>query len=119
MTDLPPPDKTAAGLPRRAFLAPGAAPTVLAGTPASLPQDRGVDGAGPGIEVGMANTIKLNRLDGSILLIGIERQESNRINFSTVIGLGRAFHTLDHDDALRVGVLYADGSDFVQGIIDP
>jgi enoyl-CoA hydratase/carnithine racemase len=67
----------------------------------------------------MPKTIKLDRLDGSILLIGIERQEANRINFSTVIGLGRALYTLDHDAALRVGVLYAQGPDFVQGIIDP
>jgi hypothetical protein len=57
---------------------------VLAGSRASLAQDRRPDAPAPAIQAAMPNTIKLDRLDGSILLIGIERQESNRINFSTV-----------------------------------
>jgi enoyl-CoA hydratase/carnithine racemase len=65
----------------------------------------------------MPNNVKVDRLDGSILLIGI-RQESNRVELSSVIGLGRLLYLLDHDEALRVGVLYAQGPDFVGGILD-
>src|SRR4051812_33732338 len=119
MTDEPSSEKDAAGIPRRAFLAASAAATVLAGSQTSFAQPQPPSASAPASEAAMPKTIKLDRLDGSILLIGIERQESNRIDFSTVIGLGRAFYMLDHDDALRVGVLYAQGPDFVQGIIDP
>jgi enoyl-CoA hydratase/carnithine racemase len=62
--------------------------------------------------------VKTSRIDGSILLIGIDRQETDRINFSTVVALGRAIYLLDHDDALRVAVLHAEGPDFVGGVLD-
>jgi len=107
MTDI---DDRATGpyqIDRRAFLAAGAAATVLAGTGASLAQDAPPPAG-----------IKVERLDGSLLLIGIERQESDRINFSTVVALGRAYYLLDHDDDLRAAVLYAEGPDFVRGILD-
>jgi enoyl-CoA hydratase len=104
---------------RRAFLAAGAAATVLAGSRASFAQNQPPDASAPTSRTAIPNTVKVDRLDGSILLIGIGRQESNRIDLSAVIGLGRAYYLLDHDEALRVGVLYAQGSDFVGGILDP
>jgi enoyl-CoA hydratase/carnithine racemase len=67
----------------------------------------------------MPNTVKVDRLDGSILLMGIGRHESNRIDLSAVIALGRAYYLLDHDETLRVGVLYAEGPDFAGGTLDP
>lgn len=102
---------------RRAVLAAGAAATVLAGRGASFAQQT------PGVlasngQPAATGKIKINRLDGDILLIGIDRQETDRVNFSTVIALGRAYHLLDHDDDLRVGVLYAEGPDFVRGVLD-
>src|SRR5262249_48049729 len=52
--------------------------------------------------------------------IGIHPQDAqNRVLLSTFVGLGRAFYLLDHDEALRVGVLYAQGRDFGGGRLDP
>jgi len=66
----------------------------------------------------MPSNVRVERVDGSILLIGI-RQETDRVDLSSVIGLGRLMYMLDHDDALRVAVLYSQGSDFVGGVLDP
>ncbi|WP_407175269.1 crotonase/enoyl-CoA hydratase family protein [Bradyrhizobium sp. STM 3562] len=118
MTDVPDRMRDQYRVDRRAFLAVGAAATVLAGSRTSFAQNQPPDASAPTIEAA-PSIVKLDRLDGSILLIGIDRQESDRINFSTVIGLGRAYYLLDHDDALRVGILYAQGPDFVGGILDP
>jgi enoyl-CoA hydratase/carnithine racemase len=65
----------------------------------------------------MPGNVRVERLDGSILLIGI-RQESDRVELSSVIGLGRLMYMLDHDEALRVAILYSQGPDFVGGILD-
>jgi enoyl-CoA hydratase/carnithine racemase len=105
---------------RRAFLAAGAAATVLAGSRSSLAQNPPPVASEPAREPAMPDTVKVDRLDGSILLIGIEPQDSqNRVLLSTFVGLGRAFYLLDHDEALRVGVLYARGRDFGGGRLDP
>jgi enoyl-CoA hydratase/carnithine racemase len=66
----------------------------------------------------MLGNVRVERVDGSILLIGI-RQETDRVELSSVIGLGRLMYMLDHDDTLRVAVLYSQGSDFVGGALDP
>lgn len=119
MTDVQSSERDTTGIGRRAFLAASAAATVLAGSRTSFAQDQPPDASASAKQAGMSKAVKVDRLDGSILLIGIDRQQSNRINFSTVIDLGRAYYLLDHDDALRVGVLYAQGPDFVQGVLDP
>ena len=102
---------------RRAFLAAGAAATVLAGSRTSFAQNQPPVASASTSRGAMPNNVKVDRLDGSILLIGI-RQESNRVELSSVIGLGRLLYMLDHDEALRVAVLYAQGPDFVGGILD-
>jgi enoyl-CoA hydratase/carnithine racemase len=113
------PEKIAAGIDRRAFVAAGAAAAVFAGTRTSLAQNQPPKASIPVTQAAMPNTVKVDRLDGSILLIGIDlRDPQNRLDLSTFIGLGRAYYLLDHDEALRVGVLYAKGRDFVAGI-DP
>jgi enoyl-CoA hydratase/carnithine racemase len=57
---------------------------------------------------------------GSVFLIGINRpQAQNRIDFQTYVGLGQAYHEYEHDDALRVAVLYGIGVDFSRGIDPP
>jgi enoyl-CoA hydratase len=54
---------------------------------------------------------------GGVLLIGIERPEAqNRFDAPMLIGLGKAYHRLDHEDELRVAVLYGVGHDFSLGI---
>ena len=103
-----------AGLHRRAFLAAGAGAAILAGSE-SFAQDRPSPSSAP--TNAMPANVKVERVDGSILLIGI-RQEGERVELSSVIGLGRLMYILDHDDALRVAVLYSQGTDFIGGILD-
>jgi enoyl-CoA hydratase len=53
---------------------------------------------------------------GAIQLIGIDRaQFQNRLDPATLVGIGKAYYELDHDDALRVAVLYGIGPDFCVG----
>jgi enoyl-CoA hydratase/carnithine racemase len=57
---------------------------------------------------------------GAVLLIGIDRAEVlNRLDPPILIGLGKAYYQLEHDDELRVGVLYALGPDFSYGLDVP
>jgi enoyl-CoA hydratase/carnithine racemase len=106
-----------AGLHRRAFLAAGAGATALLASRSSaqVPSPTASIPTGPSA---MPGNVRVERLDGSILLIGI-RQDSDRVELSSVIGLGRLMYMLDHDEALRVAVLYSQGADFVGGILDP
>jgi enoyl-CoA hydratase len=56
-------------------------------------------------------------LRGGILLIGFERPEAeNHIDAAIMRGIGQALYRLEHDDGLRVGVLYGRGPDFTPGI---
>ena len=64
--------------------------------------------------------ILVERLPGGILMIGIDRPEAkNRIDPAMLLGIGKAYYQLEHDDELRVGVLYAKGPDFVSGLDVP
>jgi enoyl-CoA hydratase/carnithine racemase len=64
--------------------------------------------------------VTLERLDGGILLIGIDRQQAqNRLDPPIIIGAGKALFELEHDDELRVGVLHGIGRDFCMGIDPP
>ncbi|MGY4433577.1 enoyl-CoA hydratase [Bradyrhizobium sp. F1.13.1] len=110
-------EQNAGGLHRRAFLAASAGATVLLGGPSSAQVQSPVASAPTGSGT-MPSNVRVERVDGSILLIGI-RQETDRVDLSSVIGLGRLMYMLDHDDALRVAVLYSQGSDFVGGVLDP
>jgi enoyl-CoA hydratase/carnithine racemase len=117
MTDIPDEMRDSYPVDRRAFLAVGAAAAVLAGSRTGFAQNQPPVASAPASRGAIPANVKVDRLDGSILLIGI-RQESNRVELSSVIGLGRLLYLLDHDEALRVGVLYAQGPDFVGGILD-
>ena len=62
-------------------------------------------------------TVALERLPPGILLIGIDRAEAyNRVDVATFGALGQAYYTFEHDDGLRVAVLYGKGPDFSQGL---
>jgi enoyl-CoA hydratase/carnithine racemase len=108
------PQRDATGLGRRDFLAASGAAFAavgLGGTALAEAESQPAGQAGkPAVE--------LERIDGSILLIGINRPTKNRIDPPTFVDLGKALYRLDHDDALRVAVLHAAGSDFCHGI-DP
>jgi enoyl-CoA hydratase/carnithine racemase len=50
---------------------------------------------------------------GPLLMIGLDRpQAQNRFDPPMLIGLGKAYYQLEHDDSLRVAVLYGVGSNF-------
>ena len=117
MTDVPDELRDRNHIGRRAFLAAGATAAVLAGSRTGFAQNQPTAASAPASPRAIPNNVKVDRLDGSILLIGI-RQESDRVELSSVIGLGRLLYMLDHDDALRVAVLYSQGPDFVGGILD-
>jgi enoyl-CoA hydratase len=60
--------------------------------------------------------VTVERLKGGILVIGFERVEAqNRLDPAIILGIGKAYYQLDHDDELRVGVLHGLGPDFSLG----
>jgi enoyl-CoA hydratase len=78
--------------------------------------------AGPGPASGVpaapagAGRVSVERR-GAVLLIGIDRpQAQNRMDPPVIIGLGKAYYQLDHDDELRVAVLHGLGPNFCMGI---
>jgi enoyl-CoA hydratase/carnithine racemase len=54
---------------------------------------------------------------GGVLLIEMRWPEGrNRLDAAMIVGLGRAYYQLEHDDALQVGLLCATGPDFCAGL---
>jgi enoyl-CoA hydratase/carnithine racemase len=108
---------------RRALLAAGGSLAALAVSSASIegafaqatpPAPTAPPGApAPG-------KVTIERLSGGVLLIGIDRPHTNnRVDPPILIGLGKAYYQLDHDDSLRVAVLHGIGPDFVVGLDVP
>jgi enoyl-CoA hydratase/carnithine racemase len=104
------------GLARRRFLAAGVAATV------------GMDFAGialaqveqtPARQNPRPSTVAVEAIESGVLLIGIDRDPQNLVDPATFAALGRAFYRLDHDDGLRVAVLYGRGPNFTPGIDAP
>lgn len=63
------------------------------------------------------STVTLDRPAKGVLLIGIDRVDAqNRIDIPTFNALGQAYFQFEHDDELRVAVLYGKGADFSQGL---
>jgi enoyl-CoA hydratase len=63
------------------------------------------------------STVTLHRLGGGVLLIGIDRADAqNRIDIPTFNALGQAYYQFEHDDDIRVAVLYGKGPDFSRGL---
>jgi enoyl-CoA hydratase len=64
-----------------------------------------------------AATVALDRPAKGVLLIGIDRVDAqNRIDIPTFSAIGEAYYQFEHDDDLRVAVLYGKGADFSQGL---
>jgi enoyl-CoA hydratase len=54
---------------------------------------------------------------GAVLVIGIDRpQAQNLLDPPILIGLGKAYYRLEHDDELRVAVLHGLGANFAVGV---
>jgi len=96
---------------------------MLLGTAAAggLAAPRSAYGQAPGAAVPgqplIASTVQIDRMAGGVLLIAIDRvQAHNRIDIPTFSALGQAYYEFEHDDSLRVAVLYARGPDFSLGL---
>jgi enoyl-CoA hydratase len=106
-----------AGIARRDLLVAGAGAAALvagiAGAGTVLAQTAPGSAASPSAPPG---TVEVERR-GNVLLIGINRpQAQNRFDPPILIGLGKAYYQLEHDDALRVAVLHGIGPDFSMGV---
>ena len=99
---------TSQGLGRRLLLSGAAAAATIVAGQAARAQGATAEQPAPAY-------VTLERRQ-SILLIGIDRPEvQNRIEVPTFLALGHAYWQLDHDEALRVAVLFAHGPDFSPG----
>jgi enoyl-CoA hydratase len=107
------------GLARRQFLsatAGAAAVGVAAASPALAQSQPPTNRTAPSQSQGRS-TVTLDRLPTGVLLIAIDRVEAqNRIDIPTFGALGQAYYEFEHDDGLRVAVLYGKGPDFSRGL---
>ena len=107
-----------AGIVRREFMIAGAGAAALGANLADAGTALAQAGPAPAAPPGPARpgNILVERR-GSVLLIGIDRPEAqNRFDAPMLIGLGKAYHQLDHQDELRAAVLYGVGRDFCLGV---
>lgn len=113
MTTTPKPPES--GLVRREFLTlAGAASAGVAAAATAFAQTPPTSSASPPDQ---KITVALERLGNGVFLIGIDRPEAqNRIDIPTFNALGQAYYEFEHDDELRVAVLYGRGPDFSQGL---
>jgi enoyl-CoA hydratase len=101
---------------RRDFLTTNAEVLAIAGAGLAIAQ---VALAQPAQAQPPQRTITVDRREGGIMLIGIDRQErQNRVDPDTVISLGKAMYQLENDNDARVGVLFGHGRNFCPSI-DP
>src|SRR5215469_14583516 len=103
---------------RRDFMIAGAGATTLAAGLAAARTALAQGGPAPAALPGPAKpgNIRVER-HGNVLLVGIDRPEAqNRFDAPMLIGLGKAYHQLDHEDGLRAAVLYGVGRDFCLGV---
>jgi enoyl-CoA hydratase/carnithine racemase len=62
-------------------------------------------------------TVVLDRPAKGVLTIGIDRLDAqNRIDIPTFGAIGQAYYQFEHDDDLKVAVLYGKGPDFSHGL---
>jgi enoyl-CoA hydratase len=115
MTHAEPP--APAAIARRDFIITGAGATVAAGLAAAGPAlaQTGSSAVAPR-GAGRPGNILVER-QGSVLMIGVDRPDAqNRFDAPMLIGLGKAYYRLEHEDDLRAALLYGVGRDFSLGI---
>ena len=101
----------AAGIGRRDLMVAGLGVATLAAGFAARAQNQAA--TTPAATAGNVTVEKR----GAILLIGIDRpQAQNLLDAPILLGLGKAYYQLDHDDGLRVAVLHGIGPDFSLGV---
>jgi enoyl-CoA hydratase len=108
--------RPATDIARRDVLALFGTAAGLAAAGPAFAQSAPANGAAP-VQPQGKSTVSLDRLPNGVLLIGIDRAEAqNRIDIPTFGALGRAYYEFEHDNDLRVAVLYGKGADFSQGL---
>lgn len=115
---------TRANTARRHFLAVSTGSIALAATAGLGKPDIALaqtDAKGDAPAGGTAQgKVLVERSRGGVLMIGINRPEArNLLDPSMILDLGKAVHLFEHDDALRVAVLYGHGPDFSLGADGP
>jgi enoyl-CoA hydratase len=106
------------GIARRDFMFAGAgAATFAAGLSAASPAfaQAGPGPAAPPLSAKPGN-VRVERR-GDVLVIGIDRPEAqNLLDPPILLGLGKAYYQLEHENDLRVGVLHGLGANFSLGV---
>jgi enoyl-CoA hydratase/carnithine racemase len=114
-------DTSLAGMARRDLMVAGFGAAALAvglGRGGTALAQTGPNPAAPAPSAPPGRVVVEQR--GAVLMMGIEwPQGRNRLDAPVIIGLGKAYYQFEHDDGLRVGVLYADGPDFCAGLDVP
>jgi enoyl-CoA hydratase len=103
-----------AEIDRRDIIAAGAgaaALPIVGAAGAALAQTASPGAASPAPAAAPGKVVVEQR--GAILLVGLDRaQAQNRLDAPMIIGLGKAYYQLEHDDGLRVAVLHGIGPNF-------
>jgi enoyl-CoA hydratase/carnithine racemase len=115
MTDI---NRTSPAITRRDVTLAGAGAAALAAgisaASAALAQ-AGPGPAAPPVSSKPGNVLVERR--AGVLLIGIDRPEAqNLLDPPMLLGLGKAYYQLEHDNDLRVGVLHGLGANFSLGV---
>jgi len=107
-------DAPSVGIPRRDLIIAGAGAILALGT-GRAETVSAQTGPASTQSVPPGNVVVERR--GALLLVGIDRpQAQNLLDPPILIGLGKAYYQLEHDDELRVAVLHGLGSNFSLGV---
>jgi enoyl-CoA hydratase len=102
-----------AGIPRRDLMIAGAGAVLGIGRAETAFAQAGATSA-PAQTVPPGKVAVERR--GAVLLVGIDRpQAQNLLDPPILVGLGKAYYQLEHDDSLRVAVLHGVGPNFSLG----
>jgi enoyl-CoA hydratase len=109
-------DTPSAGVPRRDIVIAGAGAMLALGIGGAKPVfAQAAPGAASTQSVPPGKVAVERR--GALLLVGIDRpQTQNLLDPPILIGLGKAYYQLEHDDELRVAVLHGLGANFSLGV---
>ena len=109
-------DTPSAGVPRRDIVIAGAGAVLALGIGGAKPAfAQAAPGAASTQSVPPGKVAVERR--GALLLVGIDRpQAQNLLDPPILIGLGKAYYQLEHDDELRVAVLHGLGANFSLGV---
>jgi enoyl-CoA hydratase len=116
------PEASTKGINRRDFLgaSAGAAAVAVGIAGPALAQGQAEPSPAAPAPLPTTKAVILARQPGGILTIALDRPEAqNRLDPAMLLAIGKAYYQLEHDDELRVAVLYANGPNFMSGLDVP